>query len=300
MTLTELRYLVALADHRHFGRAAEACHVSQPTLSTQIRKLEEYLGVALFERGSRSVVPTPIGERIIAEARAVLAGTGRLRDIASAAHAALTGSLRLGIIPTLSPYLLPWLLAPLRSEHPQLDFHLTEDLTANLLRHLQDYELDAALIALPVEAADIETRPLFDEPFLLACPAGHPLTRQAGIRLGDLDTTKLMLLTEGHCLRDQAIALCGQPSVDPAFRTASLTTLRHLVAGGYGCTLLPALAAAAETDARIGLVPLADAAAHRRIGLIWRRGSPRETDFAALAALIRRHAPAEVSVIPAG
>ncbi len=309
MTLTELRYLVALADQRHFGRAAEACHVSQPTLSTQIRKLENELGLPLFERGNRSVVPTPTGERIIAEARQILAGAGRLREIASGARTVLSGTLRLGVIPTLGPYLLPWLLSPLQTAHPELDLHLTEDQTAQLLRGLQDYELDAALLAWPVEAPDIACEMLFDEPFLLACPADHPLAARKEVEASEVGTTDLMLLTEGHCLRDQAIALCGEAGIAPAFRTASLTTLRHLVAAGHGCTLLPALAAAVETDPRIRLVPLAGnqagshrtegpgtaASAHRRIGLFWRKASPREADFRAFAALIRQLAPPQIT-----
>jgi LysR family hydrogen peroxide-inducible transcriptional activator len=299
MTLTELRYLVALADQRHFGRAAEFCNVSQPTLSTQIRKLEDELGIALFERGNRSVVPTPVGERVIAEARQVLNGASRLRDIAGAARSLLAGPLSLGIIPTLSPYLLPWLLSPLRAMFPALELNLVEDQTAVLLRALSDYDLDAALLALPVDAPDAEQQPLFDEAFYLACPADHPLAHRDRVRMTEIETASLMLLSEGHCLRDQAIALCSQPSIDPGFRTASLTTLRHLVAAGYGCTLLPALAGAAETDARITLVPLAEDNARRRIGLVWRRGSPRRNDFDALAALIRQQAPDQVSVVPA-
>src|SRR6185369_3825022 len=214
MTLTELRYLVALADHRHFGKAAEACHVSQPTLSTQLRKLEEQLGVTLFERG-RQIVPTEIGARIIAEAREVLAGAGRLRDLASAARAVLAGPLRLGVIPTLCPYLLPWLLTPLQQAYPTLDLSLTEDLTDTLLARLLDHDLDAALVALPIDQADCTAIPLFDEPFLLACPPGHPLAAGGAVDPAALRNAGLMLLSEGHCLRDQAIALCGETWTDP-------------------------------------------------------------------------------------
>lgn len=295
MTLTELRYVVALADHRHFGRAAEACHVSQPTLSTQIRKLEEQLGITLFERGSKQVSVTEIGQGIVAEARQILAGVGRLRDLAGAAQEPLTGPFRLGVIPTLCPYLLPWLLQPLQARHPALELGLTEDLTDTLLTRLLEYELDAVLAALPIDSGELEALPLFDEPFLLACPEGHALAgldQVDGIRL---QQANLMLLNEGHCLREQAIALCGQDGTDPRFQTASLTTLLHLVAGGHGCTLLPALAARVERRPGMVLAQLADRMAKRRIGLIYRRTSPRLADFQALAAIIRRELPDGIS-----
>jgi len=299
MTLTELRYIVALADHRHFGRAAEACHVSQPTLSTQIRKLEEQLGLTLFERG-KQVAATETGLRIVAEARLILAGVGRLRDLAQAAQAPLAGPFRLGVIPTLCPYLLPWLLEPLEACYPRLELGLTEDLTDTLLARLLDYELDAALVALPLEGAEFEALPLFEEPFLLACPSGHPLASLTTADSGKLQTTRLMLLNEGHCLRDQAIAVCGQDWTDPRFQTASLATLLQLVAGGHGCTLLPALAARMEQQPRIALVKLEDSAAKRRIGLVYRRSSPRSADFHALAAVIRQTMPDCVTAVGAG
>lgn len=300
MTLTELRYVVALAEHRHFGRAAEACHVSQPTLSTQIRKLEEQLGVTLFERGNKQVSVTEIGQGIVAEARQILAGVGRLRDLAGAAQACLTGPLRLGVIPTLCPYLLPWLLAPLQARFPQLELGLTEDLTDSLLARLLDYELDAALVALPIDAAgETDALPLFDEPFLLACPAGHKLAGYDMIETSKLREAHLMLLNEGHCLRDQAMAVCGQEGTDPRFQTASLATLLQLVAAGHGCTLLPALAARVEQRPGIVLTGLADPAARRRIGLVYRRSSPRLADFQALASLIRAEMPASVTAISA-
>ena len=301
MTLTELRYVVALAEHRHFGRAAEACHVSQPTLSTQIRKLEEQLGIVLFERGSKQVTVTEVGQGIIAEARQVLAGIGRLRDLAGAAQARLSGPLRLGVIPTLCPYLLPSLLAPLQASFPQLELGLAEDLTDTLLAKLLDYELDAALLALPVDTAgDVDALPLFDEPFVLACPSGHALAGFDVIDTPKLREVPLMLLNEGHCLRDQAIAVCGQDGTDPRFQTASLATLLQLVAAGHGCTLLPALAARVERRPGITLTGLADPTAKRRIGLVYRRSSPRLADFQALARLIRSETPDSIVVICAG
>jgi LysR family hydrogen peroxide-inducible transcriptional activator len=298
MTLTELRYVVALAEQCHFGRAAEACRVSQPTLSTQIRKLEEQLGVTLFERGSKQVTVTEIGQAIVAEARQILAGVGRLRDLAGAAQARLSGPMQLGIIPTLCPYLLPWLLTPLQTRFPQLQLGLSEDLTDTLLASLLDYALDAALVALPIDAGgEIETLPLFDEPFVLACPASHALAGLDVIETGKLREAHLMLLNEGHCLREQAIAVCGQDGTDPRFQTASLATLLQLVAAGHGCTLLPALAAKAEQRPEIALSVLADPTAKRRIGLVYRRSSPRLADFQALADLIRAEMPASVMTI---
>jgi len=291
MTLTELRYLVALADHRHFGRAAAACHVSQPTLSIQIRKLEEQLGVSLFERNNRQVTATDIGSRLVAEARQVIAGIGRLKDIVQSAGAILAGPLRLGIIPTRAPYLLPWLLPPLQQSHRQLDLGLTEDLTDILLTCMLDYELDAALVALPIDTAEFVAIPLFDEPFLLACPIDHPLASLQEADLNNLEDSGLMLLSEGHCLRDQAIAICGKAWTDTRFQTASLTTLRHLVAAGHGCTLLPSLAGAVEHDSRIALVRLAGRRARRQIGLVYRRASPRIADYQALAVVIRAALP---------
>jgi LysR family hydrogen peroxide-inducible transcriptional activator len=300
MTLTELRYMVALAEHRHFGRAAEACHVSQPTLSTQIRKLEEQLGVILFERGNRLVTTTEIGGRMVAEARLVLAGAGRLRDLASSARDVLTGPLRLGVIPTLCPYLLPWLLTPLQSAYPRLDLGLTEDLTDALIQRLLDHRIDAALVALPIDTPELDALQLFDEPFLLACPVGHAMATLSEADPGKLQDAGLMLLSEGHCLRDQAIAACGESWTDPRFETASLTTLRHLVAAGHGCTLLPALAARLEIDPRIALVKLADGKAKRRIGLVYRRSSPRLSDLRALASIIQHQAPDCITPVSTG
>lgn len=299
MTLTELRYVVALAEHRHFGRAAEACHVSQPTLSTQIRKLEEQLGIILFERGNRQVMATEIGIRFVAEARLVLTGAGRLRDLASSARAVLAGPFRLGVIPTLCPYLLPWLLDPLQTAYPQLDLSLTEDLTDALIRRLADHQLDAALVALPLDTPELDALPLFDEPFLLACPTGHAMARLNEVDPIALQDVGLMLLSEGHCLRDQAIAACGENWTDPRFQTASLSTLRHLVAAGHGCTLLPALAARIETDSRIALVRLTEDKAKRRIALVYRRTAPRLADLQALAGIISRSAPDCVTTIGA-
>ena len=254
MTLRELRYLVALADLGHFGRAAEACHVSQPTLSTQLRKLEESLGVALFERTNRTLHVTPVGGQIVAKARWVLAEADSIVALARRRTAPLTGPLDLGVIPTLGPYLLSWLLPPLERAFPDLRLVVHEDLTGRLLERLGTHRIDAALLALPIDDRELNTLPLFDEPFFLALPPGHRLAGTgATVSQSDLRREHLLLLSEGHCFRDQALAVCGfetPPDRDRGtdVRAASLETIRRMVAAGMGCTLLPAMALAGDED----------------------------------------------------
>ncbi len=298
MTLRELRYLVALADHGHFGRAAEACHVSQPTLSTQLRKLEADLGVVVFERTNKALYVTPIGRKIVEQARRVLAEAEVIAALTREAAAPLVGSLTLGVIPTLAPYLLPWLMPLLKRSYPDVRLILHEDLTDALIERLRAHRLDAALLALPIAGADLEMRPLFDEPFYFACPDDHPLARVQTVGDDDLRRQKLLLLTDGHCLRDQALAVCGQSqaSIDDDgddFRATSLETLRQMVAAGLGATLLPALAIAGGGGEAFAVRPLATAAS-RRIGLVWRRASARGADLELLAALIRDGLPSAV------
>jgi LysR family hydrogen peroxide-inducible transcriptional activator len=298
MTLRELRYLVALADHLHFGRAAEACHVSQPTLSTQLRKLEAYLGATLFERTNKALHITPIGEQIVAKARRMLAEADSIVELASLKAGPLTGPLNLGVIPTLSPYLLPWLLPALKDSYPDLRLVVHEDLTDHLLERLRAHRTDAALVALPINDDELATLPLFDEPFFFACPPGHLLAEAETVSESDLREANLLLLTDGHCLRDQALAVCGfdeaPPQEDGAdFRATSLETLRQLVAGGVGCTLLPALALGGRRDLDLEIRPLAEAA-NRRIGLVWRRTYPKAADLERLAEVIRNCLPSDV------
>src|SRR6266567_1153647 len=207
MTLTELRYLVAVADLQHFGRAAERCHVTQPTLSTQLRKLEEFLGVTLVERTHRAVVLTPIGQRIVSRARRILEEADQICQAARHDKGLLASTVRLGIIPTASPYLLPLFLRPLHAAYPDLRVVLREDLTDNLLQELAGYELDALLLALPIDADGCIAVALFEEPFWFACPAGHPLAEQPVVTERHLSGQPLLLLSEGHCLRDQALAI---------------------------------------------------------------------------------------------
>ena len=209
MTLQELRYLVALADHGHFGRAAEACHVTQPTLSTQLKKLEDDLGVVLFERTNKALYVTAIGRKIVDQARKVLADAEAIVELARETTAPLSGPLTLGVIPTLGPYLLPWLVPLLNRVYPGLRPILCEDLTDNLVERLRAHRLDAAVLALPTTGEDLEVRALFDEPFYFACPRDHPLARTETVSDVDLRGQRLLLLTDGHCLRDQA-RVCGR------------------------------------------------------------------------------------------
>ena len=296
MTLRELRYLVALADHGHFGRAAAACHISQPTLSTQLKKLEEALGVTLFERTNKALHVTPVGVEIVARARRVLAEADAIVALARRETGPLSGPLALGVIPTLGPYLLPWLLPALKAAYPGLRLVVHEHLTDPLLERLSAYRIDAALVALPIEQEELIAEPLFDEPFYLVCPPGHRLCGTIAVGQADLRREPLLLLTDGHCLRDQALAVCGQRD-RPAnggsdFRAASLETIRQMVAAGMGCTLLPALALGDE-DQPFAVRPLA-VEATRRIGLVRRKSYPQADDLERLAEVIRGNLPAAV------
>jgi LysR family hydrogen peroxide-inducible transcriptional activator len=297
LNLRDLRYLVAVAEHGHFGRAAEACHVSQPTLSAQLKKLEAFLGVELFERTSRAVRPTPAGERLVARARRVLEESDLLLAEAKGLAAPMSGPLALGIIPTLAPYLLPWFVPAVEAAHPELRLVVHEDLTAPLLTALREGRIDVALIALPAEEPDFVSLPIFEEPFFVACRPDDPLARETAVPSADLRPERLLLLTEGHCLRDQALEVCrlDRPGGGADFRAASLETLRHLVAAGHGCTLLPALACE-EPDSRLVLRPL-DPPASRRIGLVWRRSYPKAGELEALAGTLRQALPQAVQAI---
>ena len=309
MTLQDLRYLVTLAETRNFARAAEACYVSQPTLSTQIKKLEDELGLALFERNNKRVMPTSAGSGLIVQARIVLEEAEKLQQMAQQALDPMAGTLRLGVIPTLGPYLLPHLVPPLRKDYPQLQLYLREELTASLIERLRAGSLDAILVALPIQTDGLELIELFREPFVMALPKDSPLAGKAEVMETDLMGVPLLLLEDGHCLRDQALAVCGlpQPRGTEDFRGSSLETLRQMVAAGVGCTLLPALATdTTETGGKksagerlIELRSFAAPVPHRTIGLAARRGFPRLEMIRAFAGLIRRHAPRSVDLITA-
>ncbi|WP_448190687.1 LysR substrate-binding domain-containing protein [Azospirillum sp. sgz301742] len=296
VTLRQLRYLVAVADTLHFGRAAERCHVSQPSLSAQIQQLEDTLGVQLVERTQRRVLLTAAGRDAVARARRIL---GEMTDLAAAARSAgvpLGGELRLGAIPTLAPYYLPRVLPALRRDHPELKLFLREDLTGRLLDALKAGTLDALLLALPVDEPGLDHAAVFDEPFAVALPAGHPLIARAALEEGDLAGERLLLLEEGHCFRDQALAVCrlnGRPERD-GFSGTSLNTLCEMVAGRVGVTLLPALARPRAPEG-VETRPFAEPQPARRVGLVWRKGSPRGAELQQLADYLRRHLPEGVT-----
>ena len=295
VTLRQLRYLSALARHGHFGRAARACAVTQPALSMQIRELERTLGVAVVERRPGEVMLTDIGREIARRGEAVLAASRDLVDFARHRSGLLTGRLTLGVIPSLAPYLLPKILPALQSRFPELRLELRETQTRQLVEDIKNGALDAAILALPVGEPDIDGIRLFDDLFLLAVPASDPRPKAAKVAAADIDQSRLILLEDGHCLRDQALAFCatapGRSSSATAFAASSLTTVIQMVANGYGVTLIPQIAADVEgRDERVKFLRLKNPEPGRSIGLVFRRTSPRKDDFAALGEVVREGA----------
>jgi LysR family hydrogen peroxide-inducible transcriptional activator len=307
MNLRDLKYIIAVAETRHFGKAAERCFVSQPTLSGQIKKLEEELGVAIFERTNRSVEITPIGKDIVALAREAVEQADAIEQLARAHQDPLAGPLRIGAIPTLSPYLMPLILAPLKKQLPQMQLVLSEEMTDTLLARLHDHEIDAALLATPVEEGELEQLPLFDEPFWVAYPRKHAFYAREKITLRDLDKENLLLLAEGHCLARQAMEVChikerqGRGEMAD-LRAASLETLIQLVGAGYGVTLVPALAMRGSWMTGSGVVaqPLAIADASRRVSLAFRHSFPRRAALQAFADIVLEHLPNTVQRVAPG
>ena len=279
MNLRDLRYFIALAETRHFGRAAEACFVSQPTLSTQLKKLEEELGVALFERAPRNILLTPAGEQILRHAKLALSHVGTMQEIAKHTKDPESASIRLGIFPTLAPYLLPHVVPKLRKRFPNLELLLIEEKTEILIHQLRDGLIDAAILAEPLTEEQFESMHLFTEPFVLALPEKHPLSNQLTLGMGELEQQHLLLLEDGHCLRDQALEVCALSgaSEKEGFRATSLETLRQMVAAGVGITLLPMLAVKPPVPKSpyIRLLPFRNPAPTRRIALFWRKSSVR-------------------------
>lgn len=290
MNLRDLKYLVALAELRHFGKAAQACFVSQPTLSMQIRKLEEELGVALFERAPRKVMLTPAGQDMVQRARRILAEVEQMKEAARRSKDPEAGSLRLGVFPTLGPYLLPHVVPQLRERFPQLELLLVEEKSDVLLQRLREGRLDAALLALPLHDEQLHAQFLFEEPFVLAAPVQHPLAQGEALSMDELSDETLLLLEDGHCLRDQALDVCRLSGAQEkaGFRATSLETLRQMVAAGVGVTLLPALAVHAPVaqPRNIRLVPFRDPPPSRRIALVWRKSSAMDGFLQALAHAI--------------
>ncbi|WP_271680041.1 DNA-binding transcriptional regulator OxyR [Thermomonas mangrovi] len=277
MNLRDLKYLVALADLRHFGKAADACFVSQPTLSTQIRKLEDELGVVLVERAPRKVMLTAAGLDVVQRARRIVADVEQMREAARRSRDPESGTLRLGVFPTLGPYLLPHVVPTLRARFPQLELLLVEEKSDELLQRLREGKLDAALLALPLHDDQLHAEFLFEEPFVLAAPQQHPLARRSALDAAELSDETLLLLEDGHCLRDQALDVCRLSGAreKSGFRATSLETLRQMVAAGVGVTLLPALSVhePIAQPANIRLVPFRGTAPSRRIALVWRKSS---------------------------
>jgi LysR family hydrogen peroxide-inducible transcriptional activator len=287
ITLRQLRYLGALAEHRHFGRAADACAVTQPALSMQIRDLEKELGVELVERRQGDVALTSLGVEVAQRAERVVASARDLVDFARHRGRVLTGRLQLGVIPTLAPYMLPKILPALQRLYPDLRIELRETQTKALLDELSRGTLDAVILALPASEAEIETLPLFDDQFVLAVPASDARPATARVRADAIDQQQLILLEEGHCMRDQALSFCGTSRGSSGLGATSLATVMQMVANGYGVTLLPRVAVDVEVrDERVKLLRFAEPVPGRRIGLAWRRTSPRKADFAALADVI--------------
>jgi LysR family hydrogen peroxide-inducible transcriptional activator len=288
-SLRQLRYFASLARHRHFGRAADDCAVTQPALSMQVRELEREIGAELVERRPGEVALTGTGIEVAQRAERILAAARDLVDFARHREI-LAGFLKLGIIPTLAPYLLPRLLPRLQQDYPSLRLDVRETQTAALIGELVAGDLDCVLLALPIEHADIDTIALFKDRFLLAAPADEPMPRRA-LRAEEVDQRRLILLEEGHCLRDQALAFCATQRRDSAaaLGSTSLATVMQMVANGYGITLLPEIAAKLEArDKRVTLKRFRAPEPGRTIGLAWRKTSPRRRDFAALGEAVKR------------
>jgi LysR family hydrogen peroxide-inducible transcriptional activator len=294
LKLKDLRYLVAVADTRHFGRAAERSFVSQPTLSAQLKKLEEYLGVQLIERAPKRVALTAAGEEIVERARRILEASEEIVELAKGHRDPLAGRLKLALLPTIGPYLLPKVSARLRKSLPRLELMLYEYQTDPMLEKLHSGEIDVGILALPVTADGLDSYELYKEPFTVALPATHRLAQRASIRLEDLSQETLLLLEDGHCLRDQALDICASTDIHEKqdFRATSLETLRQMVAAGIGITLLPELAShGAYGNARgVAIKPFAKPVPTRTIGAVWRKSSARRTAILELAKQIEAHA----------
>ncbi len=301
MTLTELKYIVAVARERHFGRAADACFVSQPTLSVAIRKLEDELGVVLFERGGSEIGITDVGLRVIAQAQKVLEEAAMVKEIARQGEDPLAGPLRVGIIYTIAPYLLPRLVPKQVEQTPQMPLVLQENYTTRLLELLRQGELDCAIAALPIPDTGLTIEPLYDEPFVVAVPARHPWASRERINSNELKDETMLLLGSGHCFRDQVLEVCPEfarysassEGIQRSFEGSSLETIRHMVAAGLGVTVMPAsslnIAGAADDPEGLLLryIPFEEPVPDRRVVLIWRKSFPRPAAMHALATSIR-------------
>ncbi|WP_334120076.1 LysR substrate-binding domain-containing protein [Limnobacter sp.] len=296
MTLTELKYIVALAREKHFGRAADACFVSQPTLSVAIKKLEEELSVSLFERGSSEVSLTPVGERIVVQAQRVLEEASAIKSIAQQGMDPLAGPLRVGVIYTIGPYLLPGLVSSMIEGVPSMPLVLQENFTVRLLELLKQGEIDVAVLALPINESGFVIQPLYDEPFMVALPKTHRWANQTSICSDDLRSENMLLLGTGHCFRDQVLGVCPELSrfsqssegIQRTFEGSSLETIRHMVASGVGITVLPSSSVPnpVPKESRLTYIPLADDDTRRTVALVWRKSFGRREALDALRACI--------------
>ena len=295
MNLRDLKYLVALADHKHFGRAAAACYVSQPTLSTQIKKLEDELGVPLVERAPRKVMLTPAGRDAAERARRIVAEVEQMKEAARRSQDPEAGTVRLGMFPTLGPYLLPHVVPRIRARFPHLELLLVEEKSDVLLSRLREGKLDAGLLALPVADDQLHTEFLFEEPFVLAVPESHPLAQRGSLTLAELSHQQLLLLEDGHCLREQALDVCRLSGANEKseFRATSLETLRQMVAADVGITLLPTLAVKPPVarSSNIHLLGFSDSHPSRRIAMVWRKSSAMSGFLQAFAQVFRELPP---------
>ena len=294
-TIKQLRYVCAVAEYRHFSKAAAACHVTQSTLSAAIQELESQLGVIIFERTKKSVLITPLGERLLHQARLVLGTVEDFVSLAKSHEEALADEIRLGVIPTIGPFLLPHLLAELRKQYPKLKLYLKEDLSAQLVQKLQQGQLDLIILAFPYALPDMETLRLFRDEFLLCLPPGHQLEKSKLVRQQQLQGESLLLLEEGHCLRDHALEACKLESsnTDLVYQGTSLHTLVQMVANGLGVTLLPAISVEGDVlgDTHLQLKHFSNENVSREIGLAWRKSDPRREEYLLLAEFIRENTP---------
>lgn len=294
MTLTELRYIVAVARERHFGRAAEACFVSQPTLSVAVRKLEDELGVVLFERGPSEVTVTPAGERVIAQAMRVLDEARTLKELARHGEDPLSVPMRLGAIYTIAPYLLPHLIPVLHKRAPHMPLLIEENYTGTLTGRLQQGELDVIVISLPFEVPGIITQPLYDEDFVVVLPAGHPLAKKTAVNPADIADETVLLLGAGHCFRDQVLSACpachrgsaAPGSLQKTLEGSSLETIRLMVASGAGITVLPGTSVSARHNKLLAVRPFVKPVPTRRVALAWRRSFTRPEAIQAIRQAI--------------
>ena len=292
MTLTEMRYIVALARERHFGKAAEVCHVSQPTLSVALKKVEGQLGAALFERAATDVRITALGERIVAQARRVLEEAVRLEEIAGTAGDPMTGPLRVGVIYTIAPYLLPKLVPALYQHAPAMPLFLKEDFTANLIPALKAGELDVIVIALPFAEPGLVAQPVYDEPFRVVVPSNHPWAKRTDVKAGELDGQNLLLLGQGNCFRDQVLESCPRLNAPDALAHSleggSLETIRYMVASGAGVAVMPSTAAdpLIDNEPMVKVLPFSGKQPSRTVGLVWRVTFPRPQAIDAVRAAL--------------